>query len=800
MAAYLAQAFNTQILVGNTVAANHLLYTYESGTTTPKTVYKNQAGTVAHTNPIVLNADGSPPGGVIWVTSGECTFTLKTALGAEVWTRDDIAGSSSSGDVSALRADLLDDTDAAKGSAIVGDKQSDATMTDATVSESLRSLEDATGVNVTKFMSAAQYADFKSGALAQDLTDVFQAAIDYALQNKLPKVICPPGKAKITDTIHLGYGVDFATIVLEGLNKPGSVDLALDSTLYWMGPLDRPVVNIQGGRSSGLRRIAVQYDYDSGYNTIQTILANVHLMPDIANWSPPGAVTTETNAFCGVCVDAYSGTAPVNAYPSVTYPAWLGGSIPQYGKALTSRPVIEECKIWGFYIGAFIHPQNTGNGDFPALSGTSINYCGIGIKAAHSNARLMDVQSCDLGHNHTCYTNVTAALTTGGNNTANFNNVVMDYCYQWFDVESNQAWHISNCYGELIVQIGKTAGGAATASYAKFSGCNVTFIRNATSGNSRIVPLYFADIIGNFDACTFSGIYGVEHVRDYYGGIGTGVGFNNCQFNNAFALSDFPTASAPESVALAQTGGLLISPGTNRNKRTPKIQSSKFSFNYANGTAFPGIDISNSIKTIHSIGSDFYGSQREYLLPSYACGVTVTLASVSVTGLVLSATATVNYTSPPAVGDVMQDSIGRLYVVQSYNSGTGALTALICTGYTINGASVVSITGTAPANGTFNLFRAGRYATSYTGMAIVCTSGSAVVTLKDVTGAAVADATPYFSAGDTILVCPATYHATINPVPFIGFVTVVSVAAGNITVNKNALATMTVADTPTLCR
>lgn len=120
MTAYIAQAFNTQFFDGATVAAGYSLYTYDSGTVTPKTVYKNQAGTVAHTNPIVLDADGMPPGGTIWITSGEVTFVLKDLLGATVWTRDDIAGSSSTVDDAQIRADLADDSSATEGSALIG--------------------------------------------------------------------------------------------------------------------------------------------------------------------------------------------------------------------------------------------------------------------------------------------------------------------------------------------------------------------------------------------------------------------------------------------------------------------------------------------------------------------------------------------------------------------------------------------------------------------------------------------------------------------------------------------------------
>lgn len=43
------------------------LYTYKAGTTTDKQAFKNQALTQAHTNPIIFEDDGTPPGEEIWL-------------------------------------------------------------------------------------------------------------------------------------------------------------------------------------------------------------------------------------------------------------------------------------------------------------------------------------------------------------------------------------------------------------------------------------------------------------------------------------------------------------------------------------------------------------------------------------------------------------------------------------------------------------------------------------------------------------------------------------------------------------
>lgn len=65
------------------------LYTYVNGTTTPKTTYKDAAGTIANTNPIILDSLGSA---VIFLTEGVVyTFVMKDANDALIWSQDSIS-------------------------------------------------------------------------------------------------------------------------------------------------------------------------------------------------------------------------------------------------------------------------------------------------------------------------------------------------------------------------------------------------------------------------------------------------------------------------------------------------------------------------------------------------------------------------------------------------------------------------------------------------------------------------------------------------------------------------------------
>ena len=69
------------------------LYSYVAGTTTPQATYTSSAGTVAHSNPIILDAGGRVPGGEIWLTDGlQYKFVLKNANDVLIGTYDNIIG------------------------------------------------------------------------------------------------------------------------------------------------------------------------------------------------------------------------------------------------------------------------------------------------------------------------------------------------------------------------------------------------------------------------------------------------------------------------------------------------------------------------------------------------------------------------------------------------------------------------------------------------------------------------------------------------------------------------------------
>jgi hypothetical protein len=71
------------------------LFTYNAGTTTPRTTYTSSDGGTAHTNPIILDAAGRVSGGEIWLTNGvSYKFTVTTSTNVLIGTYDNIVSTS----------------------------------------------------------------------------------------------------------------------------------------------------------------------------------------------------------------------------------------------------------------------------------------------------------------------------------------------------------------------------------------------------------------------------------------------------------------------------------------------------------------------------------------------------------------------------------------------------------------------------------------------------------------------------------------------------------------------------------
>jgi hypothetical protein len=182
------------------------VYTYAAGTTTPQTTYTSRSGLIPNANPIVLDAAGRTPE-QIWSTEGLLyKYVVANANDAVIRTWDNIGGSEVASD---FAQDLANTTNNAKGDALVGFKQSNASgflpgATARTVNQKLQ-----------EFVSVKDFGAIGDG-IADD-TAAFQSAVNY-LQSSASNWVAinttngaalqvPTGTYKITSPVNLYSGV-----------------------------------------------------------------------------------------------------------------------------------------------------------------------------------------------------------------------------------------------------------------------------------------------------------------------------------------------------------------------------------------------------------------------------------------------------------------------------------------------------------------------------------------------------------------------------------------------------------------
>ena len=210
-----------------TPLAGGLLYTYGAGTTTPAATYTSSTGLVANSNPIVLNAGGRVPA-EIWLTAATSyKFTLKTSAGVEIATWDNIDGANDFAGLAALyvrKDDLANNSDPAKGDALVGFRQSNASG------------------NLTNAVARTVHTKLQDLRTAQDFGAVGDGTTDNALfltnAGNAGAFVLTPGTYKVSSNITIANKITF----LEGavLSPDAGVTITLAPTqgeisVFWFG-------------------------------------------------------------------------------------------------------------------------------------------------------------------------------------------------------------------------------------------------------------------------------------------------------------------------------------------------------------------------------------------------------------------------------------------------------------------------------------------------------------------------------------------------------------------------------------
>ncbi len=218
--------FPTQFFNGAAPAAAGKLYSYESGTTTPKQTFVDQGGGTPNTNPITLDQYGRCD---LWLGNGEYTFALYSAEGALIDTWDDISGVLGS----QLITDLQSTEDPSKGAGMVG-YGAGTGYPAGTVGYALQHI--VSGGSSPGFKRLKADYGLVGDGVADD-TSAYVAAIAAASEGAC---LVYDGYFRITSTVtvnkrlnHLCFGSNQGVIVDVGSANDGVIFLGTDPLLGW---------------------------------------------------------------------------------------------------------------------------------------------------------------------------------------------------------------------------------------------------------------------------------------------------------------------------------------------------------------------------------------------------------------------------------------------------------------------------------------------------------------------------------------------------------------------------------------
>ena len=396
-------------------------------------------------------------------------------------------------------------------------------------------------ISVLNYIPAAEHQAIKAGTSTFDCTPYIQQAIDDAIyrQNTAvtlgnEKVRLPGGKYCTYDTIHLGYGDTFHSVVLEGdgyvYRHANQFNGALIETQF----NDRPAVAVQGARGTAIRGISVANEDYAAFIAQEKLATPGCPIDDTdpANWHDPNGNANQDSThapFCGIAIDPYSGNRPTVSYPDVNYPSFLPQT--QYGKSQSSHVVIENCFIRGFPVGVVVQPGDfDAQADYVKVRECRIEYCKWGISAGNSQGRCTGIQDNIFAFMYTCLTNRTHGKKRGQFAGTVSNNAV-ELAIQFVDFREHYAQPITftNNYLENIWKIGYIQFSSSNEKGYIFDACEFGFhLQDDIRGHpARVID---GGAVGDFWPIHFR----VCNFREFKSvcGLSTGPTLDDCSFES----------------------------------------------------------------------------------------------------------------------------------------------------------------------------------------------------------------------------------------------------------------------------
>jgi hypothetical protein len=198
------------------------IYTYTAGTTTPQATYTTALGNIAHSNPIILDANGRI--NEVWMTEGASyKFLITDSDDVTIGTYDNLDGINDVGAlVTGIYANLADTTDVAKGDALIGFKQANmAGVYGGAVGQTVhRKLQEV--VSVFDFMTTAEIEDVQAQTSLVDVRTAINNAFNALIANGGGTLFFPKGTYYISEYIgNTGSSSNVIDIALVG--EPGAI-------------------------------------------------------------------------------------------------------------------------------------------------------------------------------------------------------------------------------------------------------------------------------------------------------------------------------------------------------------------------------------------------------------------------------------------------------------------------------------------------------------------------------------------------------------------------------------------------
>jgi len=418
---------------------------------------------------------------------------------------------------------------------------------------------------------------------------MIQAAFNYAMQNGLEAVCLNDGRYVISDTLQLGWGETFRTLSLVACNMGRAATYTLAGVQIIPTKTDRCALNIQGGRQVAVKAISF-YGQNDAYNSNVINSGSAYPVTE-AGWFNPALVPSGSNPgglqknspYAAICIDAYAGSAPSDAYPTVPYPSWTG-IMTQYGKLASSDIELTNINVIGFAVGINSKPNDSSNGDFVKIDKFSCfttTYC----------ASIGNTQSRNVQFTNVVATGVFAVLTNdrfgqqAGVLDGPISNISCGQCYELFHIGKLSYFGnvtLSNIYGESIVRIGSFNNGANFNATITFDGCRIILAANVTQVlPSSLIDLYASNFPTtlSFRACAIEQgsridtlIYGTGSATidggDFQGGFSLGSLFNLASVQHALNYTGGVFIGGPMTYPSANHGTLKWLSPTNASYMT----------------------------------------------------------------------------------------------------------------------------------------------------------------------------------------------------------------------------------------